>query len=86
MKTWKILLVAGLAILAVALVTASAYAYVVQQIRTQYGTYSGAATPYGGYIGGMMQGGTMGNGYSPYNGYGYGVNGNGGCMGAWGRP
>jgi hypothetical protein len=81
MKTSKTVLVAALAILAVTLVTASAYAYIAQPTRTQYGTYAGQTYPYGGYSGGMMRGGMMGNGYSPYSGYGSGTYGYGGCMG-----
>ncbi len=87
MKTWKILLAVSLAILTVGLVAASAYAAVVQPAPNSYGTYNGVANPYGGTSGGMMHGGMMGGyGYSPSNGYAYGTNSYGHCMGSWGWP
>ena len=67
MKTWKIVTVAGFALIAVALVTASAFAYMGGNgFYTPYGTNTGVTSPYGGYggFGGMMGGGMMG-------GYGY---------------
>ncbi len=81
MRTWKIILVAGLAILALGLVSASVFASVVRPATASYGLYNGVAGPYSGYAGGMMHGGMMGNGYAPYNGYASGANGYGGCMG-----
>jgi hypothetical protein len=78
MKTWKIVLFAVLATLAIGLVAASAYATVIQPASTPSGISNGISCPYG-YAGGMMRGGMMGGGYSSYNGYG-------GCMGAWGWP
>ena len=86
MKTWKIILAVALATLAIGLVTASAFAAVAQTTTNPYGTYNGAATPNGGYAGGMMRGGISGNGYSSYNGYASVANGYGRCMGASGYP
>ncbi len=89
MKTWKIVLVVGLAVLAIGLVTASAYAIVVRPAAAPYGPYNGVANPNGGYAGGMVRGGMRGGyGSSPYyNGYSYGApNGFGGCMGSRGWP
>jgi hypothetical protein len=64
MKTWKIITVAGFALVAVALVTASAFAYMGGRgLSNTYGTNTGVTSPYGVY-GGMMGGGMMG-------GYGY---------------
>src|SRR3989304_3369682 len=68
MKTWKIITVAGFALIAVALLTASAFAYRGGRgFFSPYGTNTGTG-PYGTYPGGMMGGGMMG-GY----GYGYGT-------------
>ena len=86
MKTWKILLVAGLAILALGLVSASVFASVIRPATSSYGSYNGVGGPSGGYAGGTMRGGMMGNGYSPHNGVSSGANGYGGCMGARGWP
>ncbi len=84
MKTWKILLVIGLAILAVGLLATSAYAAMIQPAPNSYGAYSGAASPYGGSPSRMMRGSMMGGyGYAPSNGYAYGANGWGCCMGLW---
>jgi hypothetical protein len=84
MKTWKIITVVGCTLVAVALLTASAFAYMGGQ-----GYYSPYATntatgSYGAYSGGMMGGGMM-------SGYGYpqtgtqttypSQNGMGGCRG-----
>src|SRR3989304_5752633 len=66
MKTWKIITVAGFALIEVALLTASAFAYMGGRgFYSPYGTNTGVNTAYGGY-GGMMGGGMMG-------GYGYGI-------------
>jgi hypothetical protein len=80
MKTWKIVLVAALATLAIGVATASAFAAVAQPATTSYGTYNGVANPYGGYAGGMMRSGMMDNGYSPFNSYAFGTNGFSSCM------
>jgi hypothetical protein len=65
MKTWKIITVAGVALVAVALATASALALMGGRgiytpygtnTATPYGTYTGTTTPYGTYYGGMMSG------------------------------
>ncbi len=90
MKTWKIVLLVGLAVLAIGLVAASAYAAVVRPATTPYGSsYNGVANPNGGYANGMMRGGMMGGpGSSPYyTGYSFGAaNGFGGCMGTRSWP
>jgi hypothetical protein len=77
MKPWKIIAVAAFAIIAIALTTTTAFAYIGKQAtNSPYGTYN----PYGygsygspqGPRGGMMRrsmGGMMGSGYSPYGGY-----------------
>ena len=62
MKTWKIMLFAALATLAIGLVAASAYAAVVEPTSAPYGIGLGVSGPYGGYAGGMMRGGMMGAG------------------------
>jgi len=65
MKTWKIIMIAGVALVAVALVTATAFAYMGGRgFYSPYGTNSGTNV-YSTYPGGMMGGGMMG-------GYGYG--------------
>src|SRR3972149_5083335 len=72
MKTWKIIMVAGFALIAAALLTASAFAYMGRQgIYTPYGSTTGAGS-YGAYPGGMMGGGRMGGMMGGY-GYGYGT-------------
>ncbi len=82
MRTWKIAVVVGLAILVVGLVTASAYAAVIRPTATPYGAYNGVSSPYGGYASGMMRGGMMGGyGSYPYNSYGVGGYGCGNCFG-----
>jgi len=73
MKAWKIVAVATFAVIGVALVTATAFAYMSRPAANDpYGNYN----PYGyGSYGspqgmrGGMRGGMMGNGYSPYGGY-----------------
>src|SRR5512137_1284818 len=91
MKTWKIITAVGVALVAIALVTASALAFMGGRgiytpygipTGTQYGTNSGAINAYGGF-GGMMGGGMMGRGYT----YGYGTTTGGygaGCPGSSG--
>ena len=65
MKTWKIITVAGFALVAVALFTASAFAYMGGRgLYNTYGTNTGVTTPYG--VGGMMGGGMMGRGSYGY--------------------
>src|SRR3989337_981397 len=74
MKTWKIIIVSGFALIAVALVTASAFAYMGGRgFYTPYGTNTGTTTPYGTYSNGMMGGGHMGGGMMGGYGYGYGT-------------
>jgi hypothetical protein len=68
MKTWKIITVVGVALVAIALVTASAVAYMGGGIITPYGTNTGVSGPFG-VFGGMMGGGMMGQNY----GYNYGA-------------
>ncbi len=91
METWKLVLVVGLAVLAIGLEVASAYAAVVRPAAASYGAYNGVANPNGGYASGMMRGGMMEGFRSQpyYNGYGYSYgasNGFGGCMGSRGWP
>ena len=91
MKTWKIITVSGFALIAVALLTASAFAYMGGQgIYTPYGTNTGTTGPYGTYPNGMMGGGHMSGGMMGGYGYGYGTTtpptssgqyGMGGCRG-----
>jgi len=74
MKTWKIIISAGFTLIAVALVTASAFAYMGNRgIYAPYGTNTGVTGQYGTYgtfPSGMMGGGMMGGGYYGYgNGY-----------------
>jgi len=89
MKAWKVIIATALAVVAVALLTASVFAYMGGTgIYSPYGTYTNSA--YGAYSGGMM-GGMMGNAYgypqysaqssasAPYN-YQY----RGGCHGILG--
>jgi hypothetical protein len=82
MKTWKIITVVGVAIVAVALITASAFASMgARGIYTPYATTMGAVAPYGtfgGMMGGMMNGYANGYATTPpaYSGQ-YGT----GCMG-----
>jgi hypothetical protein len=65
MQTWKIITILGVAIVAVALITASAFAFMgARGIYTPYAATTGTANPYGTF-GGMMGG--MMNGYA--NGY-----------------
>ena len=60
MKTWKIIAVAGFALIAAALLTASAFAYMGGRgIYSPYETNTGI-NAYGTYPGGMMSG--IGNG------------------------
>ncbi len=89
MKTWKIITIVGVALVAIALVTASAVAFMggrgiytpySAQTGTPYGTTPGAINPYGGFGGMMGRGGMMGGGY--YGGYGSTTGGYGmGCRG-----
>jgi hypothetical protein len=66
MKAWKILTAVTLAIVAVALIAASAYAY-MGRIAAPYGTYAGTTGAYGTYYsGGMMGGRGMMGGYGYY--------------------
>ena len=90
MKTWKIIAVAGFALVAVALLIASAFAYMGGRgIYTLHGTNT-ATGSYGAYPNGMMGGGRMGGmmgGYgttSPtYSGqYGQGCRGWNGYVGS----
>jgi hypothetical protein len=54
MKTWKIITIVGVAIVTVALVTASAFAFMgARGIYTPYGTNNGVTNTYGAF-GGMM--------------------------------
>jgi len=88
MKTWKIVTIVGVALVSIALVTASAVAFMGGrgiyapsgvQTGTPYGANSGAINSYGGF-GGMMGGGMMGGGYA--NNYGATTGGYGmGCRG-----
>jgi hypothetical protein len=55
MKTWRIILAIGLAVIGIALVTASVFAYMgASGVSGPYGTYANGA--YGGHMGGMMGG------------------------------
>jgi len=73
MKPWKIIAVAAFAVIIVALITTTAFAYMNRPAtNNQYGTYN----PYGyGSYGsaqeprGGMMGEIMGSRYSPYGGY-----------------
>src|SRR4030066_2309186 len=71
MKTGKIIIIAGLALIAVALFTASAFAYMGRwNLQAPYGTNTATGT-YGTYSGGMMNGGMMGGrNYNNYPQYG----------------
>ena len=90
MKTWKIITLVGVALVAIALVTASAVAFMGgrgiytpygTQAGTPYGTNSGAINAYGGFGGMMGGGGMMGRGYT--SGYGATTGGYGmGCRGS----
>jgi hypothetical protein len=67
MKIWKVIIATALAAVAIALLTASVFAYMGRQrVNSPYGTYANGA--YGTYSGGMM-GGMMGNtyGYPQYS-------------------
>lgn len=89
MKTWKIITIVGVAFVAIALVTASAVAFMGNRgiytpygttTGTPFGTNSGANNAYGGFGGMMGGGGMMGRGYM----YGYGTTTGGygvGCRG-----
>jgi len=71
MKTWKIITIVGAILVATALVTASAFAYMGGRgIYTPYGTNTGTTGQYGSYAGGMMGGRVMGG---MMGGYGYGT-------------
>ncbi len=64
MRTWKIVTIAALALVAVALVTTSAYAYMGIRAATPYGTTTSVTGGYGAYSGGMMGGRGMMGGYA----------------------
>jgi hypothetical protein len=100
MKSLRIVAALTLAVVALALVTATAYAYMGGRIVAPFGTYAGTqATQYGSSYRGMMGGGMMG-GYvyystpqtgtpstptTPYQG-GWGCGGNRGSFGSIARP
>src|SRR5512138_3060995 len=76
MRTWKIITITGIVLVAIGLITASAFAYMYGRgYSTPYGTNTGTTNPFGifgnmmGEFGSRMGGGMMGN----YN-YGYGTN------------
>lgn len=56
-KPWKITMIAGAALITVALVTASAFAYMGERrgVYTTYGANSETTNSYGGFLGGMMR-------------------------------
>ncbi len=64
MRTWKIVTIAALALVAVALITTSAYAYMGTRTATPYGITTGVTGGYGAYSGGMMGGRGMMGGYA----------------------
>jgi hypothetical protein len=64
MKTYRIVIIAALALVAVALVTTSAYAYMGGRAATPNGTNTGVSGAYGTYQGGMMGGRGMMGGYA----------------------
>ena len=65
MKPWKIIAVAAFAVIGVALITTTAFAYMSRPATNNpYGSYGSAQGSRGGMMGGMM-----GSGYSPYGGY-----------------
>src|SRR3972149_1178377 len=68
MKTWKIITVAVIALVAAGLLTASAFAYMGGHGFSPYGTNTNGG--YTTYPGGMMGGGHMGG---MMGGYGYGT-------------
>ena len=74
MKWWKIIAVAAFSVIGVALITATALAYMSRPaINSPYGTYNpysyGSYGSVQGSRGGMMGGMMGGSGYSPYGGY-----------------
>ncbi len=72
MKTWKIITVTLIALVAAALLTATAFAYMGGRgFYSPYGTNTTTGS-YGAYPGGMM-GGRMGGGMMGGYGYGYGT-------------
>ena len=83
MKTWQIITIASIALVAGALVIASAFAFMGgQRIYTSNGTPAGTTNPYGifgGMMGGMMGGYANGYGTTPaptnYGQYGMGCRG-----------
>ncbi len=82
MNTLKVVLIVGLAVLAVGLVAASAYAILARPATTPYGTVGGVTSPYGGSTSGVFRGGMMGGyGISTGAGYGNSAYGYGGCRG-----
>ncbi len=61
MRTWKIIAVAGFTLIAAALLTTTAFAYMGEQgVYSQYGTNTGTAGLNGACPNGMMGGGHMG--------------------------
>ena len=70
MKPWKTALIAGAALITIAFVTASAFAYMGGRGQyAPYGTNTGTTNPIGTFLNAMMGGRMMGRGYS----YGYGT-------------
>ncbi len=71
MQSWKIIAIIVLAVVAVALITASAYAYIGTRTTAQYWPNTGTSAPYNGFgSGGMTGRGGMMGGYGYGNGYG----------------
>src|SRR5450756_139717 len=69
MKTWKIITIVTLTILAAVLVTGTVYAYTGGGMMGNFGNHgapTGTAGNYGYYGGGMMGGGGMMSGYGYY--------------------
>ncbi len=82
MNTLKVVLMVGLAVLAVGLVAASAYAILARPTTTPYGTVGGVTSPYGGSTKGALRGCMMGGyGISTGADYGNSAYGYGGCRG-----
>ena len=81
MKIWKIITIVGVVLVATALVSATAFAYMGGRgFYSPYGTNT-ATGSYGAYSGGMMGGGRMGGMMSGYSSNYQGQNGWGGCRG-----
>ncbi len=82
MNTLKVVLIVGLAVLAVGLVAASAYAILARPTTTPYVTVGGVTSPHGTSSSGAIRGGmTGGYGVSTGAGYGNSAYGYGGCRG-----